>query len=143
MSELREYRLRIDVELFRRQQQLLMTVINAIDCDGGYKVKAADEQDLLDGVLELLEIIDTQFPERQGDCLPQPEAERPKGSDNRRRCDCEWPGFFHSGVPGILAHMKNGRLAEGAVVNRCDLCQRYPSDEAAFERLRELGHVPP
>ena len=46
-------------------------------------------------------------------------------------------------VPGILAHMENGHLAEGAVVNRCDLCQRYPSDEAAFEKLRELGHVPP
>ncbi len=59
------------------------------------------------------------------------------------RCECEKPGFFCSGVPGILAHMENGRLAEGAQVNRCDLCQRYPSDEAAFEKLRELGRVPP
>lgn len=59
------------------------------------------------------------------------------------RCECEKPGFFCSGVPGILAHMENGRLAEGAVVNRCDLCQRYPSDDAAFEKLRGLGHGPP
>ena len=49
--------------------------------------------------------------------------------------------FFSSGIPGILAHMENGRLAQGAQVNRCDLCQRYPSDEAAFEKLRDLGHV--
>jgi hypothetical protein len=54
-------------------------------------------------------------------------------------CDCEVPGMFCSGVPGILAAMKNGRLAPGAVVERCDLCQRYPSDEAAYQQLVELG----
>ena len=59
------------------------------------------------------------------------------------RCECEKPGFFCSGIPGILAHMENGRLAQGAQVNRCDLCQRYPSDEAAFEKLQGLGLVPP
>ena len=59
------------------------------------------------------------------------------------RCECEEPGFFCSGIPGILAHMEDGRLAKDALVNRCDLCQRYPSDEAAFEKLRELGLVPP
>jgi hypothetical protein len=58
--------------------------------------------------------------------------------DDQTRCECESPGFFCSGVPGILAHMENGRLAVGTQVNRCDLCQRYPSDEAAFEKLREL-----
>ena len=52
-------------------------------------------------------------------------------------------GLLLFGRPGILAHMENGFLAEGAEVNRCDLCQRYPSDEAAFEKLRELGLVPP
>ena len=45
------------------------------------------------------------------------------------------------GIPGILAHMENGRLAEGAKVNRCDLCQRYPSDEAALEKLRQLDRA--
>lgn len=55
------------------------------------------------------------------------------------KCECEEPGFFHSGVPGILAHMKNGRLAPGAGVERCDLCQRYASDAAALEKLRRRG----
>lgn len=58
------------------------------------------------------------------------------------RCECEEPGHFCSGVPGILAHMENGSLTKGTQVNRCDLCRRYPSDEAAFEKLRELGLVP-
>ena len=59
------------------------------------------------------------------------------------RCEREELGFFCSGVPGILTHLENGRLTERAVVNRCDLCQRYPSDEAPFARLRELGYGPP
>ena len=54
-------------------------------------------------------------------------------------CECEQPGYFCSGVPGILARVENGRLVEGAKVERCDLCQRYPSDKAAFEKLVELG----
>ena len=62
--------------------------------------------------------------------------------DNDTRCECENPGFFCSGVPGILAHMGNGHLAEGAQVNRCDLCRRYPSDEVAFEKLRQLDRAP-
>jgi uroporphyrinogen-III synthase len=45
-------------------------------------------------------------------------------------------------VPGILAHLENGLLAGGAKVERCDLYQRYPSDEAAYQRLRELGYAP-
>jgi len=54
-------------------------------------------------------------------------------------CECEQPGHFLSGVPGILARGENGRLAEGAKVERCDSCGRYPSDKAAFEKLVELG----
>ena len=46
----------------------------------------------------------------------------PDGEDEP--CECEKPGYFCSGVPG-----------------RCDLCQRYPSDAAALEKLRELGYV--
>ena len=52
------------------------------------------------------------------------------------------PGLCCFGIPGILAHMENGRLAEGAKVNRCDLCQCYPSDEAALEKLRQLDRAP-
>ena len=58
-------------------------------------------------------------------------------------CECEKPGYFCSGVPGILAHTENGHLAPGAKVERCDVCQQYPSDEAALEILRELGYDPP
>jgi hypothetical protein len=58
-----------------------------------------------------------------------------------RRCECERPGYTYSGVPGILAHMKYGRLAKGAEVARCDACERYPSDETALKKLRELGLV--
>ena len=54
-------------------------------------------------------------------------------------CECEQPGYFCSGVPGILARVENGRLVEGAKVERCDLCCRYPSDKAAFDKLVELG----
>ncbi len=54
-------------------------------------------------------------------------------------CECEKPGFFHCGVPGILAHIENGRLAPGAGVERCDLCERYPTDEDARQTLIELG----
>jgi hypothetical protein len=55
------------------------------------------------------------------------------------RCDCEFPGYFYSGVPGIVARVENGRLVADATVERCDLCQLYASDEAALARLRELG----
>jgi hypothetical protein len=54
-------------------------------------------------------------------------------------CDCEAAGFFCAGVPGILAHLEEGRVSPGAKVERCDSCQRLPSDEAALARLQELG----
>ena len=59
-------------------------------------------------------------------------------------CDCEDPGgAFYSGVPGILAAVRNGRLIEGAAVERCDQCRRYPRDEAARAKLVDLGIAPP
>ena len=54
-------------------------------------------------------------------------------------CECELPGYFCSGVPGIIAHFENGRLVPGAAVERCDLCERFPTDEAARQKLVELG----
>lgn len=54
-------------------------------------------------------------------------------------CECERPGYFCCGVPGVVAHLEGGHLAEGAVVERCDQCQRYPDDDAARQRLDELG----
>ncbi len=55
------------------------------------------------------------------------------------RCDCERPGFYSCCVPGVLAHLQNGRLAPGAQVERCDFCKRIPTDEAALKKLVELG----
>jgi hypothetical protein len=54
-------------------------------------------------------------------------------------CECELPGYFYSGVPGIIGRVENGRLVPGAKVERCDSCQRYESDEAALQKLIELG----
>ncbi len=52
-------------------------------------------------------------------------------------CDCEAPGPLRSGISGILGRVEHGRIDQ-ASVERCDVCERYPSDEAARERLREL-----
>ena len=54
-------------------------------------------------------------------------------------CECELPGYFSSGVPGIIARIESGRLAPGAKVERCDSCQRYESDKAAYQKLIELN----
>ncbi len=57
----------------------------------------------------------------------------------REPCECESPGTFYSGVSGVIAAMEKGRLAPGVAVERCDSCQRFPSDAAALAKLRELG----
>ena len=51
--------------------------------------------------------------------------------------ECEHAGHFTSGVPGILAHGEPGRFISR--VERCDACQRYPSDAAAAAALRQAG----
>ncbi len=43
----------------------------------------------------------------------------------REPCESEQPGMFYSGVPGVLATMKDGRIVPGAVVELCDFSQRY------------------
>ena len=58
-------------------------------------------------------------------------------------CECELPGEFYTGVPGILAAMSNGAVDPQAVVERCDQCCRYESDAAAFAHLVELGLISP
>jgi hypothetical protein len=49
------------------------------------------------------------------------------------KCECEKPGWYNSGVPGVLAHVEHGLIT--STVERCDLCERYPSDEAARAAL--------
>lgn len=58
-----------------------------------------------------------------------------------RLCACMEPGYFYCGVPGIIAHLDNGRLAPDARVERCDLCQRFADDDAARQKLSELSLV--
>ena len=60
-------------------------------------------------------------------------------ADDDAVCECEHPGYFYSGVPGIIARVEGGRLADGATVERCDLCRRYSSDAEALVKLQELG----
>lgn len=135
MNELKPYALRLDGPLLRDQRRLLLRIANAVRNGRCYEPLPGDDR-LLEGLLSLTDEVADQAHDRHGvDCL--------LADDNDHRCECEKPGYFCSGVPGILAHMEDGRLAKGAVVNRCDLCQRYPSDEAASAKLRELGHGPP
>ena len=63
----------------------------------------------------------------------------PEPAEGDEPCDCEAEGFFHVGVPGILAHLRQGHVAPGALVERCDRCRRFASDDEAKSRLRELG----
>ena len=60
-------------------------------------------------------------------------------------CDCESPGYFNSGIPGILAHIESdGLLAHDTAIERCDLCARYPDDDAAAaELLKHRKRAPP
>lgn len=62
------------------------------------------------------------------------------GQDEDSICECQEPGgYFYSGVPGILAHLEADTVATGTEVERCDQCQRYPSDAAALAKLKKLG----
>ena len=133
VDELKQYSLNIDGKLFRSQRELLMKIADLARQKRTYGPTPGDEV-LLEGLLGLTDELADQAHDQHGiDCLLVDE--------DHDRCECEKPGFFCYGIPGILAHMENGRLAEGAKVNRCDLCQRYPSDEAAFEKLRQLDRA--
>ena len=128
------YSLSIDGPEFRSQRELLLKLQGFASEGISYSAATADRE-LLEGLTELTDGIADQAHDRHGvDCLLD-AGERP--------CECEKPGHFCSGVPGILAHMEDGRLAPGAKVERCDLCQLYSTDEAALAKLQELGHGPP
>ena len=124
------YHLEIDGPAFRSQRELLLKLQGLAGAGLPYQ-PAPGEQELLEGLVNLTdELADQAHDKHEIDCLLDP---------GEAKCDCELPGHFCSGVPGILAHMENGRLAPGAKAQRCDHCQRYPSDQAALEKLRELG----
>lgn len=47
-----------------------------------------------------------------------------------RKCpSCETCPVWNSGLPGVLARVEGGKVR--SEVERCDTCQRYPSDAAA------------
>ena len=134
-----DYALRIDGPLFAKQRQWLLDLTEHTTGDG---------RENLEGVIALLNEIADQAHDRHGiDCLLKPDADEPEdpGPDNECRCHCEEPGHFNSGIPGILAHLEDGRLPEGGKVERCDLCRRYASDAAALEKLQEndVNDAPP
>jgi hypothetical protein len=133
-DQIPRYALKIDGPQLRAQRQLLLKLMPWVKRQTPL-VSDPDHENLLNGLINLTDEIADQAHDNYGvDCLID-EKDGP--------CDCQQPGYFCSGVPGIIARIENGRLAKGAKVERCDLCQRYPSDEAALERLRELGYVDP
>jgi len=144
--DLRDYALRIDGPLLAKQRELLLKVFDTVFRGDPYFGESPKDEELLQGIIALLDEIADQAHDRHGlaSLLEADDSEEPKnpGSHNQYRCECELPGFFCSGVPGILAHMENGRLAEGSGVERCDVCCRYPSDMAARDKLQELGVIP-
>ena len=140
MTRKRHYSLRIDGPLLRSQRQLLLQVLNAVCRKMPLLFQDDNDRYHLEGLVALLDEIADQAHDRFGiDCLLEATAEVAEESEQDTRCDCEQPGYFCSGVPGILAHVENGRASPNTEVERCDLCERYPSDEAAREKLRELG----
>jgi hypothetical protein len=121
----------IDGPAFRKQRQLLLSLATLAREGETYRASSAD-QDLLDGLVNLTDVIADQAHDKHGvDCLLEPGI----------TCDCQKPGYFCSGVPGIVAHVENGQLSSGSKVESCDQCQRYPSDQAARDKLVELGIV--
>jgi hypothetical protein len=140
MATKRHYLLAIDGPLLRSQRKLLLRLLDAACRKTPYRFQDDQDREHLEGLASLLDQIADWAHDRLGiDCLLETIAENAEEKTDDPRCDCEQPGHFCSGVPGILAHVKNGHVAPNTDVERCDLCERYPSDEAARGKLRELG----
>lgn len=108
---------------------MLLSLASLAQEGKAYEAIEAD-QELLDGLVNFTDAIADQAHNNHGlDCL----------LDIDTLCDCQKPGHFCSGVPGILAHVENGRLGLESRVERCDQCQRYATDQAARDCLVELG----
>jgi hypothetical protein len=61
----------------------------------------------------------------------------------REVCEhCQEPGHsFYSGVPGVLARVKDGKLIKGThhYVAACEECQRFPDQQWALKTLLSAG----
>lgn len=137
MNVLKSYALRIDRPLLDRQQWQFLKMLDAVFHSERYVPEDRDDEFVMLGVLTLLEKIDQWM-----ETCPENHLSSDDPCDhNRFRCDCELPGMFCSGVPGILARVENGRVVPDTEVERCDTCRRYASDDLAREKLRELGLI--
>ena len=122
------------------QRQLISTTVYP-----DYAAATSDAERLNDVLIVPLDIPRAKPPEPKEYDPDDSDLERSdleeiglKDGDSTEICDCERPGHFCSGIPGILAPMDAGRVTPLAKIERCDLCQRYPSDEAARDKLKEL-----
>lgn len=52
------------------------------------------------------------------------------------KCICEIDGTWTSGLPGVLAKVKAGKIL--SEVERCDICGRYQDDVEAREALKNF-----
>lgn len=143
-NNLHDYALRIDGPLLARQRQMLLKVMDTAFRGEPYRAETPNDEELLQGLLNLLDEISDQAHDRHGidSLIKSDEPDEPEasaGPHNQYICECEQSGHFCSGVPGILAHLEDGHLAAGSKVERCGLCCRYPSDAAALEKLQVLG----
>jgi len=93
--------------------------------------ETVEEQDIPNSAEVLCRVVDTGTIER---VVQQRQTAKPSVP-----CDCQLSGQFCSGVPGILAQVANCHVVPSCKVQRCDACQRYASDQAAHDRLVELG----
>ena len=66
------------------------------------------------------------------------KAEGAEDVPDDEQCVCEQPGYFYSGVPGIIARVVDGHLVAGASVEQCDACQLYPTDCEARQALEKV-----
>jgi hypothetical protein len=57
-------------------------------------------------------------------------------TQDKTKCYCEQPGYFYSGIPGILAHVENGKIT--STVERCDSCIRFKTDKEASDVLYDI-----
>jgi len=89
------------------------------------------EQDIPNSAEVLCRVVDPDTIQRVAQQRPAAKPSVP--------CDCQLPGQFCSGVPGILAQVANCHVVPGGKVQRCDACERYASDQAAHNKLAELG----
>ena len=104
----RHYLLTIDGPLLRNQRQLLLKLLDAACRKTAFRFEGDNDRALLAGLAAMLDEIADRAHDRFGiDCLLETTDEEADQTADGDRCDCEKPGFFCSGVPGILAHVEN------------------------------------